>query len=124
MRTLLVDAGAHLIAEHTVAESASGDGLVAVSFDRADTDLTVEVSHLRADDAIFPTLEQDLAVAHAGLADAQHARASLTDRLQRSEHERAALADELAAMRATAAWRLARGLQTSRAACADAEVSR
>ncbi|WP_410671415.1 FkbM family methyltransferase [Amycolatopsis sp. cmx-4-68] len=31
----LRDAGAHLIAEHAVGESVSGDGLIAVSFDRA-----------------------------------------------------------------------------------------
>ncbi len=48
----LLDAGAHVIAEHTVGESASGDGLIAVSFDPRDKDFTVPVSHGRYRDSL------------------------------------------------------------------------
>jgi hypothetical protein len=67
LRTLL-DAGAHVIAEHTVGESASGDGLIAVSFDPRDKDFTVPVSHGRYRDSLFGELEYDLAAARAGLS--------------------------------------------------------
>jgi FkbM family methyltransferase len=65
VRDLLVGAGATLIAEHSVGESASGDGLLAVSFDPRDEDMTVGVSHVRARDSLFGELEYDLAAAHA-----------------------------------------------------------
>ena len=65
---LLVDAGATVLAEHTVGESASGDGLIAVSFDERDVDLTVEVSHVRARESLFGELEYDLAAAQADAA--------------------------------------------------------
>jgi len=77
---LLRECGAHVIAEHSVGESYSGDGLVAVSFDERDRDLTVEVSHARARDSLFGELEPDLAAARE---DARVARAEL-DALRRS----------------------------------------
>lgn len=57
---LLEGMGAHVIAEHTVAESASGDGLIAVSFDPRDRDLVVEISHVRARHSLFGELEYEL----------------------------------------------------------------
>jgi FkbM family methyltransferase len=58
---LLRDAGAHVIAEHTVSESYSGDGLIAVSFDQRDGDVTVPVSFARAKESLFGEVEFDLA---------------------------------------------------------------
>jgi FkbM family methyltransferase len=55
------DLGAHVVAEHSVSESCSGDGLIAVSFDPADDDLVVEVSHVRSKNSLFGELEYDLA---------------------------------------------------------------
>lgn len=46
--SVLVEAGAHIICEHSVTESVSGDGLVVASFDERDRDLFVEVTHGRA----------------------------------------------------------------------------
>ena len=60
---LLRGAGAHIVAEHSVAESCSGDGLIAASMDPRDADLTVDVSHVRAKDSVFGELEYDLAKA-------------------------------------------------------------
>lgn len=78
---LLTDLGAHVIAEHTVGESFSGDGLIAVSFDPRDRDLSVEVSHARARDSLFGELEYDLQQAREETARmAAEARAALEAR--------------------------------------------
>ncbi len=45
--------GAHVIAEHTVEHSCSGDGLIAVSFDPRDRDLHVAPSPVDADRSLF-----------------------------------------------------------------------
>lgn len=59
---MLLDAGAHLVCEHSVSESVSGDGLVVASFDERDHDLLVHVSHARARHSLGgewePRLEQ------------------------------------------------------------------
>lgn len=81
--------GAHVIAEHTVGESCSGDGLIAVSFDPADADLTVEISRVRQQDSLFGPLEADLADA--------------LDRVRRAERALDALAAEARADAAAAA---------------------
>jgi FkbM family methyltransferase len=60
---LLRDAGAHFIAEHSVSESCSGDGLIVVSTDPRDTDLQASVSVVRSRDTLFGELEWDLAKA-------------------------------------------------------------
>jgi hypothetical protein len=65
---ILVDAGAHVVAEHTVGESFSGDGLVAASMDPRDRDLTVPVSRARYRDSLFGELEPDLAAAWQEIA--------------------------------------------------------
>src|ERR1700676_3155026 len=58
---ILREAGAHFIAEHSVAESCSGDGLIAASMDARDADLTADVTIVRARDTLFGELEWDLA---------------------------------------------------------------
>jgi hypothetical protein len=47
--------GAHIIAEHDVHESFSGDGLIAASFFPDDQDLIIEVSCNRYSEALFPS---------------------------------------------------------------------
>ena len=61
----LRELGAHVVAEHTVSESFSGDGLVVASMDPRDRDLHVELSRARARDSLFGELEEDLAAALA-----------------------------------------------------------
>jgi FkbM family methyltransferase len=61
---LLRDLGAHVITEHTVAESFTGDGLVVVSFDERDRDLTVVTSRCRVADSLFGDPLWDLAGAY------------------------------------------------------------
>ena len=114
---LLVDAGAHVIAEHSVSESFSGDGLIAVSFDPRDRDFTVPVSHARSVDSLFGELEHEVAALEAAQASAERAGAEhLAKELQqqaaamrtdvdRTVAERDAAVAELAAMRATTLWR-------------------
>ena len=53
--------GGHIIAEHTVTESYSGDGLIAASFEHKDQNLVVNISYARACNSLFPELEYDLA---------------------------------------------------------------
>jgi FkbM family methyltransferase len=58
---LFLDLGAHVIAEHTVAESFSGDGLVCASFDPRDQTLEARLSRARARDGLFGDPLVDLA---------------------------------------------------------------
>ena len=60
---ILRDAGAHLVAEHSVAESCSGDGLIVASMLPEDRDLRADVTIVRARDTVFGELEWDLAQA-------------------------------------------------------------
>jgi FkbM family methyltransferase len=53
--------GAHVIAEHSVSESCSGDGLICASADPRDRDLSVQVSHVRSRDSLFGEPEYELA---------------------------------------------------------------
>jgi FkbM family methyltransferase len=105
---LLESCGAHVIAEHSVGESYSGDGLIAVSFDEADADFSIEISHARQKESLFGELEYDL-------ASVMQERDIATARLDESETEMARLAadrDRLAreceAIQATKLWRWSR----------------
>lgn len=64
---LLRELGAHVILEHTVAESYSGDGLIVVSFDERDRDLHVVTSRCRVGDSWFGDPLQDLEAAYREL---------------------------------------------------------
>lgn len=58
---ILRSAGAHFVAEHSVSESCSGDGLIVASLLSEDRDLRAEVTIVRARDSLFGELEWDLA---------------------------------------------------------------
>lgn len=128
---ILLDAGAHVIVEHPVYESCSGDGLIAVSFDDRDRDLTVEVRRIPARDSLFGEPLEDLAAAHESIrvsnlaaeqgyrerdAAAAHAvevesemqrHLIETDgRVARLEAERDSLSAELASLRRSRSYRL------------------
>lgn len=93
--------GAHIIVEHTVGESFSGDGLIVVSFDAAaDKDFVVTTSMARQGDSLFGALEYDLARVAAERDD----RRSERDECERSKQE---LSVELARVRGTRLWRWA-----------------
>jgi FkbM family methyltransferase len=62
---LLQDAGVHIIAEHSVQESCSGDGLIVASTDPRDEDLHAPVTIGRSRDSLFGELEWDLASARS-----------------------------------------------------------
>jgi FkbM family methyltransferase len=62
---LLEDAGVHIIAEHSVSESCSGDGLIVASTDSRDDDLHAPVTITRSRDTLFGELEWDLARARS-----------------------------------------------------------
>ena len=67
--------GGHVIAEHTVGESFSGDGLIAASFDPRDAEMVVKISLARQHDSLFGDLEPDLATAWARADRAEARRA-------------------------------------------------
>lgn len=50
---LVEECGGHVVCEHSVTESFSGDGLIVASFNDADRDFRVEVSRARAKDSLF-----------------------------------------------------------------------
>ena len=104
----LTDLGAHIIAEHTVSESYSGDGLVVASFDPRDKDLVVEVSHARAKDALFGELEFEVNH-YRQLQEGEAANASeLRVRVATLTDEVAALNAELSSIHDTKLWRWSR----------------
>lgn len=88
---LIIRTGGHIIAEHTVGESFSGDGLIVASFDPQDIDLEVAISYARARDSVFGELEPELAGAYAEVA-------RLGSRLQEADAE-------LSRVKATRLWR-------------------
>jgi FkbM family methyltransferase len=91
---LLVAAGAHIIVEHNVSESYSGDGLIAASFDPRDDDFTLEVSYNRASASLFGGLE-------AELGDTQRQLAAARAELEASDAARRQVSRDLADLRST-----------------------
>jgi FkbM family methyltransferase len=58
---LLVDAGAHIVTEHSILESCSGDGLIVAAMFDVDHDLHADVSVVRARDTLWGEPEIELA---------------------------------------------------------------
>ncbi|MGH7194380.1 MAG: FkbM family methyltransferase [Candidatus Saccharimonadales bacterium] len=56
----ILENGGHIVAEHTIAESCSGDGLIVASFTKEDEDFTVETSLQHSDDSLFRQPEKDV----------------------------------------------------------------
>lgn len=66
----LRDHGGHVLAEHSIAESFSGDGLIVVSFASEDRDLpTIHLSRNESSRSLYPATEYDLAAAWDQLRD-------------------------------------------------------
>jgi FkbM family methyltransferase len=118
-------AGAHIIAEHTVAESFSGDGLIAVSFDDRDRDIVVALSAARARESLFGDPLSDLAAeqearresdarAQSWATEVAEVREASATAAAAAQGSVAAAEAEVAAMSATATWRLHRRLHASR----------
>jgi FkbM family methyltransferase len=66
---LLRELGAHVITEHTVAESFTGDGLIVASFDERDRGLEIITSRCRAGQSLFGDPLWDLDAANQELAE-------------------------------------------------------
>jgi FkbM family methyltransferase len=115
---LLRESGAHILAEHTVSESFSGDGLIAVSFDDRDKDLAIALSHARSKDSLFGELEFDLDAAlqraDAAQRTARDAQLQLQDVTRKLTEARQQCEDAVAArlaMERTRLWRWSAGLR-------------
>ncbi len=96
-RDMLLECGAHIIAEHSIAESFSGDGLIAVSFDERDADLVVPVSRARPQDSLYGEPERELDVFAGIIADRDATIEHFRRHTDRVEAELLAAQRELAA---------------------------
>lgn len=67
-RAMVEALGGHVVTEHSVSESYSGDGLIAASFDPRDRDMHVHVSANRARDSLFGEPEFEVAARDAEIA--------------------------------------------------------
>jgi FkbM family methyltransferase len=61
-KDFILDNGGHMIAEHTISESCSGDGLIVSSFDARDKEFNVSVSHVPSKNSLFRSPEDDLLI--------------------------------------------------------------
>jgi len=86
--TLLRECGAHVIAEHTVRESYSGDGLIAVTFDPSQRDLMVPISHARARESLFGEPEYELNALDRAIADRDRLLAASRAEVARIHHSK------------------------------------
>jgi FkbM family methyltransferase len=123
-RTLsgLQELGAHVIAEHSVGESYSGDGMVAVSFDPADRDFDVALSRTRQCESLFGDLEPELAnaqsrasAAESAVANAERSVSELAVRVAELETDLNETRRSLSAMEETKTWRWSRRVLRNRA---------
>ncbi len=80
----IAELGGHVLAEHTVGESYSGDGLIVLSFDDRDRDLTIEISHARYKESYFGELEPELQTALESLAATRELLEKTQDLAERS----------------------------------------
>jgi len=102
--------GAHIVVEHTVGESFSGDGLIVVSFDPAtDGDFVVETSMARQGDSLFGAVEYDLAHAQEQVRALTADRDQLERAARSAAEEARARSEELSLVRATRLWRWSAG---------------
>ena len=75
--------GAHILAEHSVSESYSGDGLIAASFAATDCTIPViEISRNHAGNSLFRETEYDLAEAYEKVALLRQTVADLSTRVE------------------------------------------
>jgi len=75
-------AGAHVLADHTVRESCSGDGLIVAATEAADRDLDVAFPVVRARESLFGDPEYELARAMRPSAYPRRVLGGVVDRLR------------------------------------------
>lgn len=108
---LLVEAGAHIVCEHTLTESVSGDGLVVASFDPRDRDLRVEVTHGRACHSLSGEWEPRLEEYRARLIETQRRLDDVTTALAGVQSHLTATEAQLARIRNTLPLRVRRAIK-------------
>jgi FkbM family methyltransferase len=100
--------GAHIVAEHSVGESFSGDGLIVAAFHPGDRDLTVDVSRAHQRDSLFGALEPDLAAEMTLRVQGESRIAELEREISAVSRGQRELAERVMAMEATKVWRWTR----------------
>lgn len=61
-REFILKHGGHIVAEHTILESCSGDGLIVASFDKKDKDFSVSLSLQPTHNSLFRSSDYDVAI--------------------------------------------------------------
>ena len=102
---LLRDCGAHIIAEHTVRESYSGDGLIGATFDAGQHDFTVPISHARAKESLFGEPEYELAALNHEIAHRDRLVGECDQEVNVLRSELAASRVEVATIHQTRLWK-------------------
>jgi len=102
-----------VIAEHTVGESYSGDGLIAVSFDERDRDMAVAISHARTKESLFGELEVDLQSAFDELEQLRALNGELTAQAVVAEQSASNAHAQLDAVYCSPSWRSTRPLRAA-----------
>jgi hypothetical protein len=85
---LLRELGAHILTEHTVAESFTGDGLIVASFDERDRGMEIVTSRCRVGDSLFGDPLWDLDATRTELAQVRAEAAELRSHLDNIESTR------------------------------------
>ena len=84
---ILLWSGAHIIAEHSISESFSGDGLIVASFDPRDKYMRIDISHNRSRNSLFgewePRAESYRLQLLEAKADLERIRSTLPFRVRR-----------------------------------------
>lgn len=83
----IIDLGGHIICEHDIHESYSGDGLIVASFDSRDKEFTVEVSRNRMSDNQFRTYTKDLQLSFEAYEHILSRLVSQNDKVRRLEND-------------------------------------
>jgi FkbM family methyltransferase len=89
--SIIQQCGGHIIAEHTVSESFSGDGLIAASFDSRDREMHVEISRARSECSLFRSPVGDLVDAQQHASNLERSFAAAVEYARSLEHHAAQL---------------------------------
>lgn len=63
----IIENGGHIIADHSVLESFSGDGLIAASFNDEDKNFKIDISINKSSNSLFRPYEKDIAILLDGI---------------------------------------------------------
>jgi FkbM family methyltransferase len=105
---LLIQSGAHIILEHSVSESFSGDGFILASFLEADKSLNISISYNRSRNSLFGEWEPRMQKLQEVLTEQ---RDQLTEQRDQLTEQRDQLKQEYSLVTESRVWRYTRPLR-------------